>query len=56
MKLEYSKSFNIDHIKENYEKIKSLHLEKLGSSILKNEEKSKKLKNKKINNNFLKYF
>ena len=43
-------------IKDNYKKIKSTHLEKLGSKILKNEEKFRKLKDKKINNNFLKHF
>jgi hypothetical protein len=56
MKLKYHKKHNISEIKENYEKVKSLHLEKLGSAILKNDEKLKKLKDKKINNNFLKYF
>jgi hypothetical protein len=43
-------------IRDNYKKIKSIHLEKLGSKILKNEEKFRKLKEKKINNNFLKHF
>jgi hypothetical protein len=56
MKLEYYKKYNIYEIRENYEKIKSLHLEKLGDTILKNDKKLKKLKDKKINNNFLKYF
>jgi hypothetical protein len=56
MKLKYSKLNNALKIKENYEKMKSSHLEKLGTLILKNEEKFQKLKNKKINNNFLKHF
>ena len=43
-------------IRDNYKEIKSTHLEKLGSKILKNEEKFRKLKDKKINNNFLKHF
>ena len=43
-------------ISDNYKEIKSTHLEKLGSKILKNEEKFRKLKEKKINNNFLKHF
>ena len=40
----------------DYETQKSKHLEKLASQILKNDEKMQKLKEKKINNNFLKYF
>jgi hypothetical protein len=43
-------------IKEDYGKIKSSHLERLGTTMLKNEEKFRKLKDKKINNNFLKHF
>jgi hypothetical protein len=43
-------------IRDNYKEIKSTHLEKLGSKILKNEEKFRKLKDKKISNNFLKQF
>jgi len=43
-------------IRDNYKEIKSTHLEKLGSKILKNEEKFRKLKDKKISNNFLKHF
>lgn len=43
-------------IRDNYKEIKSTHLERLGSKMLKNEEKFRKLKEKKINNNFLKYF
>jgi hypothetical protein len=43
-------------IKEDYDKIKSSHLERLGTTMLKNKKKFCKLKDKKINNNFLKYF
>lgn len=43
-------------IRDNYKEVKSSHLEKLGSKMLRNDEKFKKLKEKKINNNFLKYF
>jgi len=40
----------------SYSEIKSSHLEKLGSKMLRNEEKFRKLKEKKINGNFLKEF
>ena len=43
-------------IRDNYKEVKSSHLEKLGSKMLSNDEKFKKLKDKKINNNFLKHF
>jgi hypothetical protein len=43
-------------IRDNYKEVKSSHLEKLGSKMLRNDEKFKKLKDKKINNNFLKHF
>ena len=43
-------------IRNNYKEVKSSHLEKLGSKMLRNDEKFKKLKDKKINNNFLKHF
>lgn len=58
MSLEDFEELNEKHkrIKDNYKEIKSIHLEKLGSKILKNEEKFRKLKEKKINNNFLKHF
>jgi hypothetical protein len=58
MNLENFEDLNEKHkkIKDNYKEIKSLHLEKLGSKILKNEEKFRKLKEKKISNNFLKQF
>ena len=58
MSLEEFEDLNDKHkkIRDNYKEIKSIHLEKLGSKILKNEEKFRKLKDKKINNNFLKHF
>jgi hypothetical protein len=40
----------------DYEAQKTRHLEKLASQILKNDEKMQKLKEKKINKNFLKHF
>jgi hypothetical protein len=39
-----------------YEEIKSFHLEKLATKMLKNDEKFRKLKEKNINGNFLKNF
>jgi hypothetical protein len=45
-----------DSIVKNYENEKSSHLEKLATRILKNDEKMLKLKEKKINTNFLKLF
>ena len=58
MSLEELEDLNDKHkkIRDNYKEIKSIHLEKLGSKILKNEEKFRKLKDKKISNNFLKHF
>lgn len=41
---------------KNYDKQKSEHLDKLATKMLKNDEKSQKLKIKKINTNFLKLF
>jgi hypothetical protein len=40
----------------NYKDIKSKHLEKLGTRMLKNEEKFHRLKEKKFNANFLNKF
>jgi len=40
----------------SYPKIKSSHLEKLATKMLKNDEKFRKLKEKKISDNFLKNF
>jgi len=41
---------------KDYDKQKSEHLDKLASKMLKNDEKVQKLKEKKINTNFLKLF
>ena len=43
-------------IVNDYEKQKEKHLEKLATKILKNDEKSEKLKSKQIKGNFLKNF
>ena len=52
---------NIKHRKHNkivndYDKQKEKHLEKLATKMLKNDEKSEKLKSKQIKGNFLKNF
>ena len=43
-------------ILRDYDKIKSRHLDKLASKALDNDEKFRKLKDKKIRGNFLKNF
>jgi|TARA_Y100001972_G_C7607505_1_gene304479 hypothetical protein len=43
-------------IVNDYDKQKEKHLEKLATKILKNDEKSEKLKSKQIKGNFLKNF
>lgn len=43
-------------ILRDYDKIKSRHLDKLASKTLDNDEKFRKLKDKKIKGNFLKNF
>jgi hypothetical protein len=45
-----------DKLVKDYEAQKAIHLEKLASQILKNDEKMQKLKEKNINTNFLKLF
>lgn len=45
-----------EELLRDYEAQKAKHLEKLASQILKNDEKMQKLKEKKINKNFLKHF
>tara|TARA_R110002073_G_scaffold288953_1_gene453758 strand:- start:439 stop:615 length:177 start_codon:yes stop_codon:yes gene_type:complete len=45
-----------DQIINDYDKIKSKHLERLATKILKDEEKNTKLKNKNIKGDFLKNF
>ena len=41
---------------KNYDQQKSQHLDKLASQMLKSDEKTQKLKEKHINDNFLKLF
>jgi len=52
------KSLNKKHQKlvNNYDKQKAKHLEKLGTKSLATDEKFRKLKDKKINGDFLKNF
>ncbi|MDB4276981.1 hypothetical protein N9864_00500 [bacterium] len=45
-----------DKIVNDYDKIKSKHLDKLASKMLKDDEKNQKLKEKIINTNFLDLF
>ena len=45
-----------DQIVNDYDKIKSKHLEKLANKMLKDDEKSNKLKSKNIKGNFLDKF
>ncbi len=45
-----------DQIVNDYDKIKSKHLEKLATKILKDEEKNSRLKDKNIKGDFLKNF
>lgn len=58
MSLEEFDGLNEKHkkIRDNYKETKLTHLEKLGSKMLRNEERFRKLKEKKINTNFLKQF
>ena len=49
----FKKSKKHDAIVRDYDKIKSKHLEKLASDILKRDEKNEKLKNKNIGKDFL---
>jgi len=50
------KSKKHEEILRDYDKIKSRHLEKLATKMLKNDEKHQNLKNKNINPDFLKNF
>ena len=43
-------------IVKNYDKQKGVHLERLATKMLKNDEKMNKLKNKKINPDYLNLF
>ena len=45
-----------NQIVNDYDKIKSKHLEKLASKMLKDDERNEKLKNKQIKGNFLDKF
>jgi len=45
-----------DKIVNDYQKTKCKHLEKLATEMLKNDEKSQKLKEKQINTKFLNLF
>jgi hypothetical protein len=45
-----------DQIVNDYDKIKSKHLEKLATKMLKDEDKNNKLKSKNIKGDFLKNF
>ena len=51
-----AKSKKHDVLVKDYDRQKSEHLDKLASKMLKNDNKSQKLKEKKINTNFLKLF
>lgn len=51
-----AKHKNHDKLVKDYDRQKSEHLDKLASKMLKNDEKMQKLKEKKINKNFLKLF
>jgi hypothetical protein len=51
-----AKSKKHDVLVKDYDSQKSEHLSKLASKMLKNDDKSQKLKGKKINTNFLKLF
>jgi hypothetical protein len=45
-----------DKLVKDYDRQKSEHLDKLATRMLKNDEKTQKLKDKKISTNFLKLF
>ena len=52
----FKKSKKHDAIVRDYDKIKSKHLEKLATDILKRDEKNEKLKHKNIGKDFLNLF
>ena len=52
----FKKSKKHDAIVRDYDTIKSKHLEKLATDILKRDEKNEKLKNKNIGKDFLNLF
>jgi len=51
-----AKSKKHDKLVKDYDRQKSEHLDKLATQMLKNDEKMQKLKDKKINPNFLNLF
>lgn len=51
-----AKNKNHDKLVKDYNIKKSEHLDKLATKMLKNDEKMQKLKDKKINTNFLNLF
>ena len=51
-----AKSKKHDKLVKDYDHQKSEHLDKLATQMLKNDEKMQRLKEKKINMNFLKLF
>jgi predicted transposase YdaD len=51
-----AKSKKHDKIVKDFDRQKSEHLDKLATQMLKNDEKMQKLKDKRINPNFLKLF
>ncbi len=51
-----AKNKNHNKLVKDYSKQKSEHLDKLATKMLKNDEKMQKLKDKKINTNFLNLF
>jgi len=51
-----AKNKNHDKLVKDYNRKKSEHLDKLATKMLKNDEKMQKLKDKKINTNFLNLF
>lgn len=56
MKKKSIKNKKHNNIVNDYEKIKSKHLDKLAKKMLENDEKFSKLREKEINNNFLDLF
>lgn len=55
-KLKNIKNKKHDKIVNDYDKIKEKHLERLATKTLKNDEKTQKLKEKKIDDKFLDLF
>ena len=51
-----AKSKKHDKLVKDYDRQKSEHLDKLATQMLKNDDKNQRLKDKKINTNFLNLF